>query len=150
MLGVRHFEGAKSDRTERVRPESFSRPRRTHRGHFRVYLGGVILFSDVHRSDSSSANTDELKRMKSLMSDLQELAWSFVEHMEKFESMESTISDLQSQFSQIESRIDRCSKEIDYVSLKSFSYKTLSILNAASGEKTIELDNGGDGKFQHG
>ena len=31
--------GAKFDRTKRIRSEFFSRPRRTHRGHFWVYLG---------------------------------------------------------------------------------------------------------------
>ena len=31
--------GAKFDRTERIRSEFFSRPRRTHRGHLFVYLG---------------------------------------------------------------------------------------------------------------
>ena len=39
--------GAKFDRTERVLSESFSRPRRTHRGHFRVYLGSLLVFSTV-------------------------------------------------------------------------------------------------------
>ena len=35
--------GAKFDRTKRILSEFFSVPRRTHRGHFRVYLGEIVL-----------------------------------------------------------------------------------------------------------
>lgn len=84
-----------------------------------------MYFSGIHRSDSSSTNADELKRIKSLMSDLQdELEESSAEHTEKFESIESMITDLQSRFSQMETHVDRYLKEMDYVSLTFFSSVT--------------------------
>ena len=60
------------------------------------------------------------------MVDLQvELGNAIVEHMEKFDSIEPKITNLQSQFSQMETHVDRCFKEMDYVSLKCFSSVTL-------------------------
>jgi hypothetical protein len=107
--------------------------------------------SDIHRSDSSSANADELKRIKSLMTDLQdELEESFAGHTEKFESIESMITDLQSRFSQMENHVGRCVEEMDSVSLKCFCFRNIAILNVALGEKIIELDDEGNGTFQNG
>ena len=92
----------------------------------RVTQRAIMYSSDIHRSDSSSANADELKRIKSLVNDLQdELEESFAEHTEKFESIESMITDLQSRFSQMETHVGRYLKEMDYVSLKCFTSVTL-------------------------
>ena len=40
--------GAKFDRTERILSKFFSRPRRTHRGHLFVYLGGAYGGCTLH------------------------------------------------------------------------------------------------------
>jgi hypothetical protein len=71
----------------------------------------------MYRPDSSSTNADELKRIKSLMSDLQDkLGDSSADHMQKLESAESMITDLQSRFTQMETQVDRWLKEMKDVS----------------------------------
>ncbi len=71
---------------------------------------------DIHRSESSPTNADESKRIKSLIIDLQsDLKDSQAQIDNKLESMESNITDLQLQFTQMENRLDRWQKEMKEV-----------------------------------
>jgi gas vesicle protein len=84
-----------------------------------------MRLSGIYRSESSPTNADESKRIKSLISDLQEdLVESQIKTDNKLESMESTITDLQSRFTQMESRFDRWLKESKQVSVIGFHYAT--------------------------
>ena len=86
----------------------------------------MIYLFDMHRSESSLSNSDDLKRIKSLMNDLQEnLEESRFEDTEKFQSMESAIKALQSRFDQMESRFDRRFDDMKEVSSVYFSPVTL-------------------------
>ena len=74
----------------------------------------MTYLSDIRRSESSPTNVDELKRIKFLISNLQDdLERSRVKDSAKWES---TITDLQSRFGQMETRFDRWLKEMKEVS----------------------------------
>ena len=70
-----------------------------------------------HRAESTSTNVDELKRIKSLISNFQDdLQDSRFADSEKLETMKYTITDLQTRFSEMETSCDRWIKEMQGVS----------------------------------
>ncbi len=66
-----------------------------------------------HRSESSPTNADELKQIKSLISDLQDDLKDSQTQID--DKLESNITDLHSRFNQMENRFDRWLKEMKEV-----------------------------------
>ncbi len=84
-----------------------------------------MFLYDMNRSESSTTNADELKRIKSILSDLQsDLEDSQSEIDKKLESMESNITDLQSRYTQMETRFERWGNDMKDVSVIHFSHLT--------------------------
>jgi uncharacterized coiled-coil DUF342 family protein len=76
-----------------------------------------------YRSESSSTNFDESKRIKSLINDLQNnLKDSQNEVDNKLESMKASITVLQTRFTQIENRFDRWVSDMKDVSVLLISF----------------------------
>jgi uncharacterized protein YhaN len=80
------------------------------------------MIISIYRSESSTNDTNELKRIKTLISDLQRNSEeSHGKNRETLDSMTSTITDLQSRFEQMETRFDRWHKEMKEVTEICFS-----------------------------
>ncbi|CAF3741642.1 unnamed protein product [Adineta steineri] len=90
-------------------------------------------------SDSTSNNADELKRIKTLVIDIQkDLEDSQTENNDKLESMKSTITDLQTRFVQMESRCDRWITDMKEITT-SMNWMMMAMANAKMGESEPPL-----------
>ncbi|CAF4430543.1 unnamed protein product, partial [Adineta steineri] len=90
-------------------------------------------------SESSSNNADELKRIKTLVIDIQkDLEDSQTENNDKLESMKSTITDLQTRFVQMESRCDRWITDMKEITT-SMNWMMMAMANAKMGESEPPL-----------
>lgn len=110
-----------------------------------------MFWSRIFRSEPSTTNADESKRIRSLLNDLQdELGDARITTDNKLESMGSTITDLQLRFTEIENRFDRYFKEMKEVSSIDFVFvQHRSFLNVSADKTIIELDDDSHGQCEN-
>ena len=98
---------------------------------------------DTYRSDSSTTDSEELKRIKSLICDLQtNVEESLDADREELHSMGGVIYELRSRFDEMENSFNRCFKNIEEVS--SIIYPSLP--NVCIDKKRIDSEEGKRGR----